>query len=153
MPPRTLADADLEGILRSFDALSEAVDDLSEAVQNNAIDHATIKTKLEDVLSQIKRLSNTVSGDYGLVARVSVLESKIKSLEDMNGRLQSSHNDTTKTELEHARADAKDGRNRSISVWGAIISTLALLATIVFGTIGSDCASSRRFSAAQQTQE
>jgi chromosome segregation ATPase len=156
MPTRkapALTEADLVNITKSFDALSEAVDALQAAVQRNAVDHATIKTKLEDVLGQLRSLAKTVSGDQGLVSRVSVLESRLKTVEadiekkaqeirqELNKEisdvrsaiddLRKSREQHTQKELAEAKDANKTSRNYRLSVWGAVVSTLALAVTIV----------------------
>lgn len=160
MPPRKsspLTEADLVNINKSFDALSEAVDALQAAVQRNAVDHATIKTKLEDVLGQLRSLAKTVSGDQGLVSRVSVLESRLKTAEqeiekkaqeirtELNKEitevrsavedLRKSREKQAQQALQEAKDAHKSSRNYRLSAWGAVVSTLALAATIVLFSI------------------
>lgn len=154
MPPRkvSLSDADILGIAKSFDSLSDAVDALQEAVQRNAVDHATIKIKLEDVLGQLRSLAKTVSGDQGLVSRVSVLESRLKTAEaeidkkaqeiraeldrDISevkatlAEMRKAQESRIHTELEEAKNQQTDGRNYRIAVWGAVVSTIAVLVTL-----------------------
>jgi len=160
MPPRKsppLTEADLVSITRSFDALSEAVDALQEAVQRNAVDHATIKTKLEDVLGQLRSLAKTVSGDQGLVARVSVLESRLQTVEadvekktqeiraELNKEildvrkaieeLRSKGEEKVQQELAEVKEKNKSGKSHRLSIWGAVVSTLALAVTIILFSV------------------
>ena len=151
-PAIELTENELHGINKSFEALNTALDELEESVQRNAVDHAAIKTKLDNVLFQLKGLAKTVSGDQGLVSRVSVLESKLKAAEadverkakeirdELNREIDAlkasveeirkAQQDDVKQELQEVKGQQKEGKNHRLSLWGAAISTLALLVTI-----------------------
>ena len=138
MPPTSPDDIitahDIIALTKSVENVNDVIDDLSDSVHSNALDHTAIKTTLENVLSQLRGLNKTVSGDSGLVSRVSVLESEVKRLNDENARLRAAQDTKMSQEVTEAKNVHKDSRSARFSTWSATISTLALLTTLaLFG--------------------
>jgi len=156
-PSIELTENELHGINKSFDALNDALDELESSVQRNAVDHAAIKTKLENVLFQLKGLAQTVSGDQGLVARVLVLENRLRIAEEevekkaqeirdeLNREvaalkasvedIRKAQEQKTQQELQEVKGQRKDGRDYRVALWGAVVSTVAVLITIALFAI------------------
>jgi chromosome segregation ATPase len=155
-PPHfTLSSTELKHFQSSIDYLCEAIEALEAAVQNTSVDNAGIKAHLQVVLQQLSGLASNVSGDRGLISRVSVLEAQCRALQDDIDAKNSEVREEVAREIDILRSSVselralqethltqdildlksakKDSRNVSLTIIGLVISALAVCATLAFG--------------------
>ena len=112
--------AHIAGIARSLDVLGDGVNALNQDLQDVGRTQAAINAKLENVEQSQKVLQSTISGTEGVLTRLAVVESQLASLKQ--GR-------------RDEKEDQKGRREYGVAFWSAVVATLALIATLVFGVV------------------